>query len=690
MTSEATEAPDYIGTATYSPEDNKLRLYPFARLDAEIYARVKAAGFGWAPRQELFVAPMWTPQREDILLELCKEIGDEDKSLGDRAGERAERFGDYSEKRLADAESARRTADQVSERFAGGQPIIVNHHSEKRARKDAERMDNAMRRAVNLWATSNYWTMRAAAALDHAERKERPDVRARRIKGLEAEKRKTERAREHAEKTIRIWTDLESRSGFTRKDGGEVSFLDRALYVCGNTQHGCSSDDYSALRSGALTPEALREKIIEQNLRFLRDDGYSARWLQHFENRIAYERAMLGEAIGVEDVAERWPNIEPGGRVLVGTEWCSVIRVNRSAGRVASLTTNRRYVGKVGIEEVSDYRPPDATEAAAVKAATKLAPLCNFPSPGCLEMTSDEWKRRTRASDFWRIRPVAATATYVAHRRRFAPQPGKYWETDAVYLTDEKLKFPPASDEVAAVALADGTPETPSVTPPAVDPEKVMARAARSKASKERRAARKDVAAPFVAIRDAIRSGAVPKVEVVHATGFFPTPADLAARMVELAGIEPTMIVLEPSAGSGAILDALRPVARQGAEVVAVEINRRLADALEARHAADSVICGDFLEWTCAALGGPFDRVVTNPPFDDGADIHHIRRAVEMLRPGGRLVAICANGPRQRAMLRPLAEESGGTWEDLPEETFREAGTSVRAALLVIEARGDD
>jgi hypothetical protein len=47
-------------TATYSPEDNKLRLYSAARLDSETYARVKAAGFIWAPKQDLFVAPMWT------------------------------------------------------------------------------------------------------------------------------------------------------------------------------------------------------------------------------------------------------------------------------------------------------------------------------------------------------------------------------------------------------------------------------------------------------------------------------------------------------------------------------------------------------------------------------------------------------------------------------------------------------
>jgi len=50
-------------TATYSPDDNKIRIYASSRLDADTYARVKAAGFRWAAAQDLFVAPMWTPER---------------------------------------------------------------------------------------------------------------------------------------------------------------------------------------------------------------------------------------------------------------------------------------------------------------------------------------------------------------------------------------------------------------------------------------------------------------------------------------------------------------------------------------------------------------------------------------------------------------------------------------------------
>src|SRR3954468_9974507 len=86
-------------SASYSPEDNKLRLYASERLPRELYDRVKAAGFRWAPQQKLFFAPMWTPEREDLLLELCDDIGDEDTSLAERAEERSERFEGYRENR---------------------------------------------------------------------------------------------------------------------------------------------------------------------------------------------------------------------------------------------------------------------------------------------------------------------------------------------------------------------------------------------------------------------------------------------------------------------------------------------------------------------------------------------------------------------------------------------------------------
>src|SRR6185312_683064 len=116
-------------TATYSPEDDKLRLYSTSRLDQETYDRVKAAGFRWAPQQHLFFA-VWNPDREDLLTDLAGEIDDEDKSLVERAEERADRFQDYSANRAEDAHRAKEAVEQLANGIPLGQPILVGHHSE--------------------------------------------------------------------------------------------------------------------------------------------------------------------------------------------------------------------------------------------------------------------------------------------------------------------------------------------------------------------------------------------------------------------------------------------------------------------------------------------------------------------------------------------------------------------------------
>lgn len=52
---------------------------------------------------------------------------------------------------------------------------------------------------------------------------------------------------------------------------------------------------------------------------------------------------------------------------------------------------------------------------------------------------------------------------------------------------------------------------------------------------------------------------------------------------------------------------------------------------------------------------GSFDHVIMNPPFENANDIRHIQHAKAFLKPRGLLVAICADGPRQREKLMPLA-----------------------------------
>ena len=271
--------------ATYSPEDNKLRLYSTSRLDSDTYARVRAAGFMWAAKQGLFVAPAWSPSREDLLIELCGEIGDEDTSLVERAEERAERFEEYQENRTDDAEAARKAVHSIADNIPFGQPILVGHHSEKHARRDAERIESGMRRAVKMWETAKYWKERAAGAIAHAKYKERPDVRARRIKGLEADMRKQARDLEHQEHRIKVWD--------------RPLTLEQAKTLAGRTNT-TTMEVYFALDKGEMTAEQAAETTLKQARIY---KSHCERWIAHLTNRLEYERAMLAESGGT--VADR-------------------------------------------------------------------------------------------------------------------------------------------------------------------------------------------------------------------------------------------------------------------------------------------------------------------------------------------------------------------------------------------------
>jgi hypothetical protein len=297
-------------TVTYSPDDNKLRLYAGGRLPADLYAKVRAAGYIWAPKQQLFVAPKWTPAREDLALELAGQIDDEDRSLIDRAEDRADRFDTYREHRTRDAEHARAAVSAIADNIPFGQPILVGHHSERHARRDAERIENGMRRAVRMWDTAQYWKDRAAGAIRHAKYKELPRVRANRIRTIEAERRKHARDSASAAEWITRWGKLnaprrgeELRPGVFAQDGApadDAIRLKRAIYMANydhlsvyGPEHGpYGTSIWSALTDGKMTPREAQIIALRVHARTIAN---ARRWIAHLDNRLTYERAMLDE-----------------------------------------------------------------------------------------------------------------------------------------------------------------------------------------------------------------------------------------------------------------------------------------------------------------------------------------------------------------------------------------------------------
>ena len=111
------------------------------------------------------------------------------------------------------------------------------------------------------------------------------------------------------------------------------------------------------------------------------------------------------------------------------------------------------------------------------------------------------------------------------------------------------------------------------------------------------------------------------------------TPAPLAARLVAWAGaIKVGESVLEPSAGGGAIVDAIR--ARQTHAVIdAVEIDPAFASKLDGRA---RVHVGDYLSRPAPAA--PYGLCIQNPPYEDGADGRFIAKAMDESE---RVIALC-------------------------------------------------
>lgn len=699
-------------TATYSPEDDKLRLYSSTRLDSETYERVKAHGFRWAPAQELFFA-VWSPERADLLESLAGDIEDEDKSLAERAEERAERFEDYSENRRADSERAHAAVSAIADGIPLGQPILVGHHSERRARKDAERIENGMRRAVKMWETSQYWKDRAAGALAHAKYKELPGVRARRIKTIEAEKRKLQRSQEEAARWLRMWTacanvpDEVNRLQCARKLAG-CSWL--TLPRKEGDREGITPSADAVLKEDPSPIYARRTlaEVIEYAIRVHQPSARLARWVEHLDNRLAYERAMLGES-GAGKASQF--DIQPGGRVLVGGRWLLVISCTRKAGQLVSMRTSQeRHCGRVLAEQVEDYRPPTDEEADTVKKATAKPPLCNYPGPGIVEVTWAEWdavnsdyKSTTRCAGrgskkgfygdtdhesphaLHRVRCAMAGPLKKRTGRAIGTEgaTGSYHGLVQVFITDKPRRDPPKFEEVAP---------RPSLRALTADQDIADAKRRLERIEASKRAQETDRAPEWVdSAKDVAKNG----VQVVTAPDLFPTPPEVASMICDaaedgfrlLAGAR----ILEPSAGTGNIIRAVhaRTTGPDCCRVDCVDVSPACCGALKARrektvYANESnwgIELADFLEVDPRPI---YDFVLMNPPFSGGADMRHVGHALKFLKPGAsRLVAIMAGGPRQRAWLESLGRPY--SLVDLPDGSFASSGTDVRTVLVTVD-----
>ncbi len=104
------------------------------------------------------------------------------------AGERADRYEKRADRLLQQAST--RWENAGSDLPPGGEPIKIGHHSEGRHRRAFERAHQQMHRAVEEGKAGTYWAQRAASAGAYETHRKNPAVTLRRIKRLEAARRR--------------------------------------------------------------------------------------------------------------------------------------------------------------------------------------------------------------------------------------------------------------------------------------------------------------------------------------------------------------------------------------------------------------------------------------------------------------------------------------------------------------------
>lgn len=167
---------------------------------------------------------------------------------------------------------------------------------------------------------------------------------------------------------------------------------------------------------------------------------------------------------------------------------------------------------------------------------------------------------------------------------------------------------------------------------------------------------------------------------------FFATPDLVCDRLVELAEIEVQHDILEPSAGRGAIVNAIhRELGGTGFTVWGYELMPINVPFLE-KISGFRLLGSDFL----TECDTSFDRIIANPPFSKNQDINHVMKMYNQLKKGGRIVSIVGtswkNGSQKKQVeFRKWLDDIGAKTEKIEKDAFKESGTSIETTILIID-----
>ncbi len=172
---------------------------------------------------------------------------------------------------------------------------------------------------------------------------------------------------------------------------------------------------------------------------------------------------------------------------------------------------------------------------------------------------------------------------------------------------------------------------------------------------------------------------------------FFGTSPELSDEIVFQAQIKPWHTMLEPSAGQGAIIEA---VFRYGFEshhpVDYCELMKLNVNILEKK--IDAGLKAQYIFDNFLKLEGShkWDRIIANPPFNKNQDIDHVKKMYEVLADGGRIVTITSthwknSTNKKETEFRDWLDKIGAEKKEIPAGAFKSSGTNVATMMLIID-----
>ena len=167
--------------------------------------------------------------------------------------------------------------------------------------------------------------------------------------------------------------------------------------------------------------------------------------------------------------------------------------------------------------------------------------------------------------------------------------------------------------------------------------------------------------------------------------GFFPTPVEpVGMHMAELVNPRSGEVGCEPGAGTGHLIEAILSK-YPDAHIGYFEIMYNLRRILRMKFGENEQVFESGLSFL-VDQDRRWDWFIMNPPFEKQADEIFVKRAYSLLNEGGRIVSIVSMGTARSDKFLGWLESVGGYVESLlPAGTFRDAGTNVPAAIVVID-----